>query len=310
MTIIYDKDFNEHFYTFFKTKNYDVKLTDFSFNSYCFKKHNNTNDNKWYIFKNNDKLYASDNVIPISNDIYDDGYELYNICDIKEFNEKFRNLNNIIIINSIDVFNQEQQQIITNLCYKASNNFYDKKHSKDNFIELFFAGDDSDIYTISLRKYKSLNEYDSDIYMVETEFETEKFYDEDLAYKELFNILPKYINTTEFSNENINYTKVFYSSLISNSKYINDKLLYYSRLYKIYFFKIIKYNNFMNYVSYDDQDEDKDVEYDDIDYSFLEKFDKKIKNTSNYHNDDIYVFTKDIYDEIGENYCFSIIRKI
>jgi hypothetical protein len=311
---IYNKYNIINFFTIFKTKEYDVKLTDFLYDkdniSYKFIDSFKEN-NQWFIFIKDDKLYASDNISIKSNDIYDSDFKLYNICNDKDFDDNYRNLDNMNILNSLDIFDDDTRNIIIKQCDEMINKYNYNKFIDDNMKVLLYTSDDSNDNIYALKFYPDINNMNKKLYEIYNVNDRIIFEDEKKAYLKLFDMLKYSIKTNdtyEYNNKYINYKNIYYTSLIVKESYIHKKLLDYSRNTEILFCKSLQYNRYMDsFDIYNDEKYQYIVSIDKENDEFLSKYQNNNKSNIYVHQEDIYIFTKDIYEKYGDKYKFRIL---
>jgi len=312
---IYNKYNIINFCTIFKTKDYDVKLTDFIYDkdniSYkfidCFK----DNRNDWYIFKKDNKFYASDNISFKSNNEFSNDYELHLICCEKEFNDNYRNLDNMFVLNSFYILDDDSKNIIINQCNDMIKIYNDNKFKDDNMKVLLYTSDDSNDTIYAFKTYPDINDIDKKLYEIYNVHDKIIFEDEKKAYYKLFDMLYHSIKTSEiceYNNRYINYKNIYYTSLVTKESYIHKKLLDYSRNSNIVFCKSIIYNRYMD--SFNIYNDDKGayiVSIDKDDDDFLSNYTNNNINNIYVHKEDIYIFTKDIYERYCDKYKFRLL---
>jgi hypothetical protein len=309
---IYNKHKIIDFITLFKTKYYDVKLTDFIFQynnkEYHFIETYKRNYGKWFIFKKDNNLYATDYVFEYTNSKYDD-YEFYISCDEKEFNDDYRNLDNMIILNSINLLDDQQKNTIIEQCIKAIDKYNRQIFINDNMIELLYVADDSNEHIISFKTYPDYDNNKKQLFEIYYYYDSIITDNEKEAFIELFDMLENCCQTREFdedSNRFFNYSNIYYTSLITEEKFITKYILDYSKKSKIVFCKSSDYNKFINSM------ENHKLYNIDLKKNYNPDFDKDFLSYISYgnskkdsHKDDIYIFTKDIYKLYKNKYRFE-----
>lgn len=180
---------------------------------------------------------------------------------------------------------------------------------------LLYANDDSNTNMITLKTYPN-PDYNDDSDDSEFLYEVYNVYDKNVydnindAYNKLFKLLeniPTPSDSVRFNNKYINYQNIFYNSLITKKKFLTKELIQYSRETNIVFCQSKYYNNYIDSINVFDDDENNYIHIDNNDNDFLLKYKSKPVDTDLSHQDDIYIFTKDIFRKLKYKYRFTII---
>jgi hypothetical protein len=199
---------------------------------------------------------------------------------------------------------------------------------------LLYANDDSNTNMITLKSYPNpdfINNDDDDddndndndndknifdenynskfLYEVYYVYDKNVFNNINDAYNRLFKICESVAKPSEkvkFRKNYINNQNIFFNSLITKKKFLTKELIQHSRESNIVFCQSKYYNNYMDSFDIFDDSNDHDIHIYNNNNDFLLKY-KTPKNIDLIHQDDIYIFTREVFKELKDKYRFIII---